>query len=121
MMMRFGAALALVITCAVGSAQAHGPYAGKVDPAYNNNCCGGSDCATIPSAWIKEIQDGFNLRMSVDQAKTINPLAMLPVDAVIPHGRVQPSWDSDYHGCIFPKDRSQPRGGVICFWVPMLT
>ena len=116
---RLSAVVAFVGLCLAGSASAHGPFAGKVDPAYNSNCCGGSDCATIPADWVDEVEYGFRISMSVDQAKTINPLAALPVEAVVPHLRVQ--WDSDYHGCIFPKDRSQPRGGVICFWVPMLT
>lgn len=115
------AAATLTAVFLAGDTKAHGPYVGKTDPAFNNNCCGGHDCAMIPSEWVREIQDGFHLLMTVDQAKTVNPSAVMPVAALVPYARVQPSWDGNYHGCIFPKDRSQPRGGVICFWVPMLT
>lgn len=115
------AAAAAVSVILSSSALAHGPSVGKTDPAFNNNCCGGHDCAIVPTDWVREVQSGFHLVMTLDQAKTVNPSAVLPVSALVPYIRVQPSWDGDYRACIFPKDRSNPRGGVICFWVPMLT
>jgi hypothetical protein len=113
-------ATAILLLSAI-AALAHGDYIGKTDPAYNNNCCGGSDCATAPTATVSEGEGGFHVVMTLDEARTVNPLAMLPIAAVVPWGRVQPSWDGDFHICIFPKDRSAPRGGVICFWAPLTT
>lgn len=115
-------AVAILLALAwAGGAFAHAQYSGKTDPAYNNNCCGSSDCATAPFGTVSETDGGFRVVMTLTQALAVNPLAADGVNAIVPFGRVQPSWDSDYHVCIFPKDRSAPRGGVICFFAPLTT
>ena len=112
----------IVISSAViKSAQAHSWYSGRNDPVFNSGCCGGSDCAPVDSEWVSEVPEGFRLVMSVEQAKTVNPAATQPVDAIIPWSRVQSPphahvGDSQYYACIYPNDRKGPRFGVICFF-----
>lgn len=98
--------------------QAHEWYSNRGDPIYGGGCCGGSDCAPVDPAWVSEVPEGYRLRMSIDQAMTVNPNASAPVDAIIPWNRVQspPKADHLFYACIYPHDRGRPRSGVICFF-----
>ena len=105
----------------VKSAQSHSWYGGTNDPVYNSGCCGGSDCAPVDPGWVYDHPQGFRLVMTLEQAKTVNPSATAPVDAIIPWNRVQNpphghAGESQFQACIYPTDRSAPRGGVICFF-----
>jgi hypothetical protein len=104
-------------------ATAHEWFTKRNDPAYNTGCCGGSDCRPIPIDWVREKQGGYQVTMTLEQARTVNPSAMAPVDAFVPYARVQPSEDKEgrFAVCIFANDRSAPRGGVICFFAPATT
>jgi len=110
---------ALVVAFMASGAFAHGHYVGKTDPAFGNNCCGGSDCAPVSYEAVSDVSGGYSVVLTLAQALAVNPRASSGIDAKVPHARVQPSWDSDFHVCIFPNDRTSPRGGVICLFVPM--
>jgi hypothetical protein len=68
---------------------AHDWYGSTSDPVYQSNCCGGHDCAPVDPAWVSEVSEGYRLTMTADQARTVNPSAAFPVDAVIPWSRIQ--------------------------------
>jgi hypothetical protein len=98
--------------------EAHDWYSSTADPIYQSNCCGGHDCAPVDPAWVSETKEGYHLTMTADQARTVNPAAQSPVDAVIPWSRIQspPKADHLFYACIYDRDRSPPRSGVICFF-----
>ena len=104
----------------VHSVLAHDWYSSTADPLYSSNCCGGHDCAPVDPAWVRETKEGYRLTMTADQARTVNPAAVTPIDAVIPWSRVQaPPENKDgkpFYACIYDRDRSPPRNGVICFF-----
>lgn len=106
--------------CVMGSgiATAHDWYSSTSDPVFQSNCCGGHDCAPVDSSWVSETRDGYRLTMTVDQARTVNPMASVPVDAVVPWSRIQspPQAEHQFYACIYDRDRSAPRFGVICFF-----
>ncbi len=97
---------------------AHEWYSSTADPVYQSSCCGGHDCAPVDSAWVSEVQQGYRLTMTLDQARSVNPAAQAPVDAVVPWSRVQspPNADHQFYACIYDRDRTAPRQGVICFF-----
>jgi hypothetical protein len=97
---------------------AHDWYSSTSDPVYQSNCCGGHDCAPVDPAWVSEQREGYRLTMTLDQARTVNPSAQAPVDAVVPWSRIQspPNADHMYYACIYERDRGAPRHGVICFF-----
>ncbi|MBK1870582.1 hypothetical protein [Taklimakanibacter albus] len=97
---------------------AHDWYGYTADPVYQSNCCGGHDCAPVDPAWVSEVREGYRLTMTVDQARTVNPDAQAPVDAVVPWKRIQspPEAEHPFYACIYDMDRTAPRYGVICFF-----
>lgn len=99
------------------SASAHSFYTDSKDPVFNyEGCCGGSDCSAIPASWVHDMKDGVRIIMTLEQAKQVNSLATMPVDAFIPEKRIQPSPDMEFHACVYQTDRSAPKFGIICFW-----
>jgi hypothetical protein len=105
---------------AMAPAHAHSWYSSTNDPAYQSNCCGGHDCAPVDPAWVSETKEGYHLVMTLEQARTVNPTAVSGIDAIIPWNRVQaPPENKDgqpFYACIYDRDRTAPRGGVICFF-----
>lgn len=100
-------------------ALAHDWYSSSSDPIYQSSCCGGHDCAPIDSEWVTPDAKGYRLRMTIEQARTVNPSAQAPVDAVVPWSRVQSppkAVDKQFYACIYDRDRAPPRNGVICFF-----
>ena len=97
---------------------AHDWYSSTSDPVYQSSCCGGHDCAPVDSAWVSEEREGYRLTMTLDQARTVNPSAQSPVDAIVPWSRIQspPHADHEFYACIYDRDRAPPRKGVICFF-----
>jgi hypothetical protein len=97
---------------------AHDWYSSTSDPVYQSNCCGGHDCAPVDPAWVSEQREGYRLTMTLDQARTVNPSAQAPVDAVVPWSRIQspPKADHMFYACIYESNRTAPRHGVICFF-----
>lgn len=103
---------------ALTPAQAHDWYSSTSDPVYQSNCCGGHDCAPVEVEWVYEVKEGYRLVMTLDQAKTVNPSATAPIDAIIPWSRVQtpPNAQHAFYACIYDSNRAPPRNGVICFF-----
>jgi hypothetical protein len=101
-------------------ALAHSWYSQKQDPVYGNGCCGGYDCAELILAPhnYKVEEKGVRIILSLEEAKKINPQTHWPVDALVTWERVQPSEDGNWHACLFTHDRTAPRGGVICLFMP---
>jgi hypothetical protein len=97
---------------------AHSWYSQRQDPVYRNGCCGGSDCSKIDGSWLTQEEAGYRVRLTVDQARAVNPNASYPVNAMVGWNRVQISEDGNFHLCIFTFDRSLPFEGVICLFVP---
>lgn len=99
-------------------AMAHDWYSSTSDPVTKSSCCGGSDCAPIDTAWVSPAADGVRLRMSISEARTVNPNATAPIDAVIPWSRIQipPKAEHEFYACIRPTSRVAPEYGVICFF-----
>lgn len=98
--------------------KAHEWYSRSSDPVYQSSCCGGHDCAPINSEWVSQVPEGYHIRMSIEQTKTINPAAEAPVNAIVPWARVQspPTSEHEFYACIYDRDRAAPRHGVICFF-----
>src|SRR4029078_2848367 len=114
------ALLFAALICLIGArlASAHDWYSSTADPVFQSNCCGGHDCAPVDPSWVSEVQDGYHLTMTLDQARTVNPAAQAPVDAVVPWSRIQspPNADHLFYACIYDTDRAAPRHGLICFF-----
>lgn len=107
------------------SAEAHDWYTKKVDPVHKKGCCGGSDCAVLPidiPGVLTIEREGYRVRLTLEQAKLINPQRKELFDHLIPWDRVQPSEDLNYHICIMAKDYESywrdPRDGTYCFFEP---
>jgi hypothetical protein len=107
---------------------AHDWYSKKIDPVYGKGCCGGSDCARLPTeipGVLTAEEAGYRVRLTVEQAKEINEYRREPFDHLIPWDRVQPSEDGNYHICIMSADNdmyyTDPRDGTFCFFAPPST
>jgi hypothetical protein len=119
--------LMIFLMLAVRPAHAHDPYTGKIDSKFKNGCCGGSDCAVlkVKPGMLTGEGDDLRLRMTLEEAREINPYRAKPVDTIITYDRVQDSWDGNYHVCLRTHDARMPsgepdteRGSVYCFWAP---
>lgn len=100
-------------------AGAHEWYSSTTDPVTRGGCCGGSDCNVLPDGSVTEVQGGYRVELTLDQAKAINPKAESGIGAFVPRERFQPSPDSKFHACIWGKNRDAPHYGVICFYGPV--
>lgn len=118
--------MAVIICLATGTpANAHDWYVGKNDPVTGGSCCTTSktaqygDCAqlVIQPGMLEGTPDGYRLRLTIDQARKINPLRQTPVDTLIPWDRMQASEDGNYHLCI-PAHPNGLRYDFYCFWQP---
>lgn len=116
-MIRLFLALILFIACAP-AAQAHSWYS-------RTHCCSGNDCAPVPldSAWVTIEEHGYQVTLTKEQAKLVNPDAEVAIDIFIPWNntriKVPPvllpgeSYGSNiYHLCIPPR-----YNGVYCLFV----
>lgn len=104
----------------VRQAHAHDWFSRKVDPVFGWRCCGGNDCKVIrPNGRnITAEKDGYRIRLSLEEARAINPVAELPVDGLVTWDRVQPSETNEFAICLMPYNRSPRAGGVFCFFEP---
>lgn len=106
-------------------ANAHDIYVGTTDPVTHGICCttsehdGYGDCDQLvlePGVLTGEV-GGYRLRLTVEQARRINPMRTVPVDTFIPDSRVQQSMDGNYHLCL-PAYTLPNRGDFFCFFQP---
>lgn len=100
-------------------ANAHSWYSEKTDPVTKHGCCGGADCheLAITKDNYTPVEDGFRIRLTVEQAQVINPGRLEPLDIFVPFERVQPSEDGNYHLCI-PRFNNVTYGDFYCFFMP---
>lgn len=105
----------------VRQAGAHSWYSGRKDPVSGYGCCGGSDCNVFKAETGKTIfpeAEGYRIKLTLEEARAVNPDAMFPVDALVKWDRVQASETSDWNICIYATNRSAPNYGVICLFEP---
>ena len=84
---------------------------------YDPDCCGGQDCAPIPSLSVTAGPDGWHVRLKPGE----HPMVTRgPIDAVVPYDEARPSRDGHFHACV--RDQSSPSAvmaePVICLYVP---
>lgn len=111
------------ILSGVSYVQAHSWYSKKTDPVTKQSCCGGSDCNVLkidPTVLSAE-DEGYRVRLTVEQARTINPYTSHPINALVYWERVQLSEDGNYHICIKTHSRGGYEQGVYCLFVPPST
>lgn len=114
--------LALFMVLLPMPALSHSWYSEKRDPVTQHGCCGGTDCATLkvePGVLTPE-NDGYRIRLTVEQARRINPARLEPLDAFIPRERIQPSENGNFHMCL-PRFNGVTMGDFYCFFEPPST
>ncbi len=112
----------------VTAASAHDWYVGKKDPVTKGSCCttaaqdGYGDCAKllIEPGVLEPVPEGYRIRLTVEQAKRLNPLRNHPVDTIVPEDRVQDSEDGNWHMCIPSYPVPHMAADFYCFWRPGL-
>lgn len=121
------AGLALLTLAAMASdARPHDWYSGTHDPVTGGQCCstakgdGYGDCHTldiVPGVLTPEA-DGYRLRLTLEQARKINPRRNAPVDTLIPWKRIQPAADGKYAVCIPSHQYFTMKHDFYCFFEP---
>lgn len=100
-------------------ASAHSWYSDRRDPVTKKGCCGGTDCAQLviePGVFSAE-PGGYRVRLTLEQARRINPVRREGIDILIPWERVQDSEDGNFHLCI-PRWNGVVRDDFYCFFAP---
>ena len=114
------AAIPLALAAASSTVQAHSWYSEKKDPVFKHSCCGGTDCAqlVITRTAFSAEENGYRIRLTLEETRKINPYSMAPINAVVTWDRVQPSEDGNWHICIMTHHRDNVRGGIYCLFTP---
>lgn len=116
------ALMALIGLGAVSPAEAHSWYSQRRDPIFNmTTCCGGTDCAPLPSHAMQFTPDGLRVVLTLAEAQAINPARVEPFDELIPFDRIQVSEDGRPHICLMSNNRAQygdQRQGFYCIFLP---
>ncbi len=116
--------LLLIAFCSlIVPAVAHSWYSERRDPIFGQTttCCGGTDCAPLPSHAMQFTPDGLRVVLSLEEARRINPLREEPFDQLIPFDRIQVSEDGRPHICLMQKDWAEigdKRQGFYCIFLP---
>jgi hypothetical protein len=100
----------------LGIAQAHDWFTGLTDPVTGSRCCGGTDCAVVPSdlvesGAISQTQAGYVIRLNLAQVRYFNRSATKPISQLVPMNRVQSNQTGGYALCIWKNE-------VQCFFAP---
>ena len=115
----------ITVLALVCPANAHDIYVGTTDPVTHGICCttsehdGYGDCGQLriePGMLTPEV-GGYRLRLTIEQARRVNPLRTVPVDTFVPDARIQPSMDGNFHLCL-PAFTAPNRGDFFCFFQP---
>ena len=119
--MKFGLALIFLALTAT-FAEAHSWYSNRRDPIFSSTtCCGGTDCAPLPSHAIQITPEGLRVTLTLAEAKAINPARVEPFNALIPFDRIQVSEDGRPHICLMSRDSADfgdKRQGFYCIFLP---
>ena len=108
----FAPALAAVLLALAGSALAHSARTGW---DYPFACCGGSDCAEIPAAWVRTTRSGFAVSIPPGGHPMWGADKAGPFEAFVPADAGQTSPDGLYHICLVPSAATSGLR-VACFW-----
>ena len=84
---------------------------------YDPACCGGNDCAPIPSIAVTAGADGWHVRLRPGD----HPMVTRDVvDVIVPYREALPSQDGAFHACV--RDQSSPSNvmsdPIICLYIP---
>jgi hypothetical protein len=120
------AAATLCLAVSLGllsQARAHDWYSKYKDPEHRTNCCGGHDCAPwrIRTGSVSPENGGWRVRLTLEEARQINPLATAPIDTWVSAARVMQSENGGWDICLRPSWRDGPDFGVICLFGPPST
>ena len=109
-----------ILIATVTPAAAHDWYSTETDPVTMARCCGGQDCAPlkVEPGMIEAVEDGYRLRLTLEQAQAINPKRTQAVDTLVEWDRIQPSPDGNWHVCIPNYYLPSMRADIYCFWEP---
>lgn len=101
-------------------ASAHEWFSGYTDPVFKWKCCDGQDCGVIPlpRKSVTMTRDGYHVRLSIDEARSLNPSTRLPVDGLVPWARVIESPTGEYGACPMIYRRDEETAGLWCLFVP---
>lgn len=114
--------LAVAFWLSLAPAFAHSWYSKYRDPIFNQtSCCGGTDCAPLPSHAMQMTPDGLRVRLTLAEAQAINPRREEAFDQLIPFDRIQVSEDGRPHICLMQKDWVEigdKRQGFYCIFLP---
>ncbi len=114
---------AVLVIASIPAAYAHDEYLGTKDPVTGRLCCstsagdsyGDCDVLQVTPANLTAEADGYRVILTLEEARQINPFAMMPVDQIVPWDRVQDAKDGRYRICV------NRWGQVICFFAPANT
>lgn len=110
------------------AAEAHDWYIGQRDPVTGGSCCTTSandrigDCheLIIEPGVLEPVPEGYRIRLTVEQARRLNPLRTMPVDTIVPEERIQESGDGNWHMCIPSYPTPNMAADFFCFFRPGL-
>jgi hypothetical protein len=106
----------------ISPAGAHDHYSALHDPVTGGRCCGGHDCAVlkIEPGVLTPIADGYEINLTREQAQKINPYRSTPAHIIVPEGRIQKSFDGNFHLCIPNESYVHANEGpsFYCFLAP---
>lgn len=109
----------IILILLTAPAFAHDWFSGLTDPISNAPCCSGPkstapDCKVIPpelleNGAITEVKEGYQVDLTLEQARYFNSQTFAPVKELVPMNRVQgaPQWGL----CIY-------NNRVQCFMAP---
>lgn len=108
--------------------EAHDWYIGQRDPVTGGSCCTtaasamSGDCndLIIEPGVLEPVPEGYRVRLTVEQARRLNPLRTLPVDTIVPEERIQESGDGNWHMCIPSYPTPNMQADFFCFFRPGL-
>lgn len=116
------------LLCLTTAADAHDWYIGQRDPVTGGSCCTtaasamSGDCnkLAIEPGVLEPVPEGYRIRLTVEQARRLNPLRRLPVDTIVPEERIQDSGDGNFHMCIPAYPTPNMQADFFCFFRPGL-
>jgi hypothetical protein len=119
--------LAALLFSATASS-AHDWYIGQRDPVTGGSCCTtaasakSGDCneLLIEPGVLEPVPEGYRIRLTVEQARRLNPLRTMPVDTIVPEERIQESGDGNWHMCIPSYPVGNMQADFFCFFRPGL-
>ena len=116
----------IVLPLFLQPANSHDWYSGTSDPVTGGSCCttaaqdGYGDCAQllIEPGVLEPVPEGYRIRLTVEQARKLNPLRNHAVDTIVPEERIQDSEDGNWHMCVPAYPVPNMAADFFCFFRP---